>query len=57
LAGGECAGLRVQEAIMRHLTAAVICFAILYAVDSMFFDGWYFAVANQMIERVRAMNW
>jgi hypothetical protein len=42
---------------MRHLTAAVICFVILYAVDSMFFGGWYFAVANQAIERAWALNW
>ncbi len=42
---------------MRHLTAAVICLAILYAVDSMFFGGWYFAIANQAIERVCAIDW
>ena len=41
----------------RHLTAAAICFGILYAVDAMYFDGWYFAATNQAIERVRALNW
>jgi hypothetical protein len=42
---------------MRHLTAAAICFAILYTVDAMFFGGWYFAAANQAIDRIWAMGW
>lgn len=40
-----------------QLTAAVFCFGILYAVDAMFFDGWYFAFTNQAIERAWALNW
>jgi len=43
--------------VKRHLTAAAICFGILYAVDAMYFDGWYFAATSQAIERVRALNW
>ena len=40
-----------------QLAAAAICFGILYAVDAMFFDGWYFAVTNQVIDRAWAFNW
>ena len=41
----------------KQLTAAAICFGILYAVDAMFFDGRYFAATNQAIDQVRALNW
>ena len=41
----------------KPLTAAIICLGILYAVDAMYFDGWYFAATNQAIDRVRALNW
>jgi hypothetical protein len=56
--GGECACLSAQEAMMKkQLTAAAICFGILYVVDAMYFNGWYFAATNQAIERVWALNW
>ena len=40
-----------------QLTAVAICFGILYAVDAMFFDGWYFAATHQAIARVRTLGW
>jgi hypothetical protein len=46
-----------REAMMNHLVAAAICLAILYTVDAAFFGGWYFATANQAIERAWALNW
>lgn len=41
----------------KPLTAVVICFGILYLVDAMYFDGWYFTATNQAIDRVWALNW
>jgi hypothetical protein len=41
----------------KQLTAGAICFGILYAVDAMFFDGWYFVCANQALERAWALRW
>jgi len=34
---------------MRFLGAALTCIAVLYAVDSVWFDGRYFIVANHII--------
>lgn len=42
---------------MKHLVAAAICVAVLYAVDATFFGGSYFAAANQAIERAAALDW
>lgn len=42
---------------MKHLTAALVCLAVLYAVDTLFFGGWYFNVAGQAIEQACALNW
>jgi hypothetical protein len=42
---------------MRHLTAAVVCLCVLYAVDAMFFDGWYFGVASQAVSQAFALDW
>jgi hypothetical protein len=48
----------VQEAMMKtQLTAVAICFGILYAVDAMFFNGWYFAVTHQVIDRAWTFGW
>jgi len=41
----------------KPLIAAVLCFGILYLVDAMYFDGWYFAATNQAIDRAWALNW
>jgi hypothetical protein len=57
LTGREYAGLPAQEAMMKHLVAAALCLFILYTVDAAFFGGWYFATANQAIERAWALNW
>jgi hypothetical protein len=43
--------------MMKHLVAAALCFAVLYTVDAAFFSGWYFANANQAVERAWALNW
>jgi hypothetical protein len=42
---------------MKHLAAAVICLTVLYAVDSVFFGGWYFAFTNQAIARACMLDW
>jgi len=56
--GAEWSGLPAQEAMMmKPLTAAVLCFGILYVVDAMYFDGWYFAATNQAFGRAWALNW
>ena len=41
----------------QNLTAATVCQGILYAVDAMFFGGWYFAATHQAIDHVWALNW
>ncbi len=41
----------------KPLIAAVICFGILYVVDAMYFDGWYFAATHQAFGRAWALNW
>jgi hypothetical protein len=45
------------EAKMRHLIAAIVCLAVLYAVDSFFFNGWYFGVAAQVVEKASTVTW
>lgn len=42
---------------MKHLIAATVYVAALYAVDACFFDGWYFGIAAQVIEKAYAINW
>lgn len=42
---------------MKHLVAAALCLAVLYTVDAAFFGSWYFASANQALERAWALNW
>ena len=41
----------------KQLTAAVVFFGILYVVDAMYFDGWYFAFTNQALARAWTLNW
>jgi hypothetical protein len=42
---------------MKPLAAALVCLAVLYAVDSLWFDGWYFAAATQAVERAYVLAW
>jgi hypothetical protein len=42
---------------MRTLMAAVVCLVALYAVDSFFFNGWYFGVAAQVVEKASTVTW
>jgi hypothetical protein len=41
--------LRVGSAQMKSLVAATICIAVLYAIDALWFDGWYFTFLNRAI--------
>jgi hypothetical protein len=34
---------------MRMLATAAVCIGVLYAVDMIWFNGWYFSVAVQII--------
>jgi hypothetical protein len=42
---------------MRHLIAAVVCLAALYAADAYLCNGWYFGVAAQVIEQASTLAW
>jgi len=42
---------------MKQFTAALVCLAVLYAVDSFFFDGWYFNIAAQAAAQAYALVW
>jgi hypothetical protein len=34
---------------MSQLKAAIVCFAVLYGVDAIVFNGWYFATTKQIV--------
>ena len=38
-----------EEAEVKGLGAVAVCVAVLYVVDATWFDGWYFAIVNQML--------
>jgi hypothetical protein len=42
---------------MKHLIAAAVCLATLYAVDAYFFNGWYFGIATQVIDKAYTLTW
>ena len=42
---------------MKHLTAAIVCIAVLYAMDALLFNGWYFSNATKAIEKTYALRW
>ena len=42
---------------MKHLAAGIVCLAVLYAVDAIAFDGWYFGVAGQAVAKAYALHW
>jgi hypothetical protein len=42
---------------MKHIAAAFVCFMALYAVDALFFGGWYTGIAVQAIDQAIALNW
>jgi hypothetical protein len=46
-----------QEARVKHLNAALICFGILYAVDAYFFGGWYLGIAKQAFAQAWSLHW
>ena len=42
---------------MKHVAAAIVCLAVLYAVDAIAFGGWYFGVAGQAVAKAYALHW
>jgi hypothetical protein len=42
---------------MKHLTAALVCVAVLYGIDAAWFDGWYFGALNKVVGAVWARGW
>lgn len=42
---------------MKHLRAVIVCLVALYAVDAIWFDGWYFSLAMQTVRQAYALNW
>jgi hypothetical protein len=42
---------------MKHLTAAILCIAVLYGIDALFYGGWYFNYASRAIEHTYALQW
>ena len=42
---------------MKHLTAAILCIAVLYGLDAVFFGGWYFSNATKAIEQTYSLSW
>lgn len=42
---------------MRFAASALICLLALYAVDSIWFNGWYFLALNQVMSHIRVMAW
>ena len=40
------------EAMMRHLSSLAICGAVLYGIDAIWFNGWYFAAINRAIMEI-----
>jgi hypothetical protein len=42
---------------MKQLTAAILCIAVLYGLDAVFFGGWYFSNATKAIEQTYSLSW
>jgi hypothetical protein len=42
---------------MKSLKAAAVCVALLYVIDTYWFNGLYFAAADQMVKQVFAFAW
>jgi hypothetical protein len=42
---------------MRLVSSAVVCLCVLYVVDSICFDGWYFSIVDQIINRAASVTW
>jgi hypothetical protein len=42
---------------MKQLTAAILCIAVLYGLDAVFFSGWYFSNATKAIEKTYSLSW
>jgi len=42
---------------MKHLTAAIVCIAVLYGLDALFYDGWYFSNVTKAIEHTYRLRW
>ena len=56
--GAKIAVLRSRlEAGMRVLSSVGVCICVLYVVDSIWFDGWYFSIVNQIINSAVSVNW
>lgn len=42
---------------MKHLTAVIVCIAVLFVIDALFYGGWFFGNATRAIEHVYTIQW
>jgi hypothetical protein len=42
---------------MKQLTAAIVCIAVLYGIDALFYGGWFFNNATRAIEHSYTLQW
>jgi hypothetical protein len=42
---------------MKHLTAVIVCIAVLYGIDALFYGGWFFNNATKAIEHSYTLQW
>lgn len=42
---------------MQQLKVALVCVAVLYGVDAIWFNGWYVAAADRVIARAWQLDW
>lgn len=41
---------------MAQLKAAIVCIVVLYGVDAIFCNGWYFATTEQIIANAQTID-
>jgi hypothetical protein len=42
---------------MKQLTAAIVCIAVLYGIDALFYGGWFFNNATKAVEHAYTIRW
>lgn len=42
---------------MAQLKAVIVCLVVLYAVDAVLFNGWYFTTTEQIIANASTIGW
>jgi hypothetical protein len=42
---------------MKQVAVAIVCVAVLYAIDALCFGGWYLGIAGQAVQQAYALNW